>query len=122
YSTYFFPAGIQRTPRNVVYMPKGTIMFSIIAELISKGFDFFIKRKTLEKEVQTTNAEGQIEVNKEEIEKVSFHWRNALGFVITLIILYNWIIVPVLDAFGIVVIQVPLGQLMQVLLIMVGGS
>ena len=97
-------------------------MFSIIAELISKGFDFFIKRKTLEKEVQTTNGEGQIEVNKEEIEKVSFHWRNALGFVITLIILYNWIIVPVLDAFGIVVIQVPLGQLMQVLLIMVGGS
>ncbi|MCV3770315.1 3TM-type holin [Enterobacter sp. RD4-1-1] len=97
-------------------------MFNIIAELLSKGFDFFINRKTLEKEVQTTNAEGQIEVNKEEIEKVSFHWRNALGFVITLIILYNWIIVPVLDAFGIVVIQVPLGQLMQVLLIMVGAN
>ncbi|MCE1366025.1 3TM-type holin [Enterobacter hormaechei] len=97
-------------------------MFSIIAELLSKGMDFFLKRQTIAKDVQTTNAEGQIEVNKEEIEKVSFHWRNALGFVITLIILYNWIIVPVLDAFGIVVIQVPLGQLMQVLLIMVGGS
>ncbi|MFX4310335.1 hypothetical protein F8O53_00035 [Enterobacter sp. 63] len=96
-------------------------MFSIIAELISKGMDFFLKKQTIAKDVQTTNAEGQIEVNKEEIEKVSFHWRNALGFVITLIILYNWIIVPVLDAFGIVVIQVPLGQLMQVLLIMVGG-
>lgn len=97
-------------------------MFSIIAELISKGMDFFLKKQTIAKDVQTTNAEGQIEVNKEEIEKVSFHWRNALGFVITLIILYNWIIVPVLDAFGIVVIQVPLGQLLQVLLIMVGGS
>ncbi|MFZ4220164.1 3TM-type holin [Enterobacter ludwigii] len=97
-------------------------MFSIIAELISKGMDFFLKKQTIAKDIQTTNAEGQIEVNKEEIEKVSFHWRNALGFVITLIILYNWIIVPVLDAFGIVVIQVPLGQLMQVLLIMVGGS
>ncbi|MFK0368945.1 3TM-type holin [Enterobacter sichuanensis] len=97
-------------------------MFSIIAELISKGMDFFLKKQTIAKDVQTTNAEGQIEVNKEEIEKVSFHWRNTLGFVITLIILYNWIIVPVLDAFGIVVIQVPLGQLMQVLLIMVGGS
>ncbi|HDX4721204.1 TPA: hypothetical protein ROH25_004993, partial [Enterobacter asburiae] len=96
-------------------------MFSIIAELISKGMDFFLKKQTIAKDVQTTNAEGQIEVNKEEIEKVSFHWRNALGFVITLIILYNWIIVPVLDAFGIVMIQVPLGQLMQVLLIMVGG-
>lgn len=84
--------------------------------------DFFVKKKTIEQDVKKTNAEGQIEVNKEEIEKVSFHWRNALGFVLTLIILYNWIIVPLLDAFGIVVIQVPLGQLLQVLLIMVGGS
>ncbi|EJW4411573.1 hypothetical protein ACNZ7H_004562 [Escherichia coli] len=97
-------------------------MISILVELIKSGMDFFIKKKTVEKEVQKTNAEGQIEVNKEEIERVSFHWRNALGFVLTLIILYNWIIVPVLDAFGIVVIQVPLGQLLQVLLIMVGGG
>lgn len=97
-------------------------MITLILDLIKNGMDFFIKRKTLEQEVTKTNAEGQMEVNKEEIEKVSFHWRNALGFVLTAIIFYNWIIVPVLDAFGIVVIQVPLGQLLQVLLIMVGGS
>lgn len=97
-------------------------MIGVIVELLTKAVDFFLKHKTIEQEVQKANAEGQIETNKEEIEKVTFHWRNALGFVITLIILYNWIIVPVLDAFGIVVIQVPLGQLMQVLLIMVGGS
>lgn len=97
-------------------------MIGVLVEIITKGMDFFLKRKTIEQEVHETNAEGQIETNKEEIEKVTFHWRNALGFVITLIILYNWIIVPVLDSFGIVVIQVPLGQLLQVLLIMVGGS
>lgn len=97
-------------------------MINILLDLLKTGMDFFLKKKTIEQEVTTTKQDGQIEVNKEEIEKVSFHWRNALGFVITLIILYNWIIVPVLDAFGIVVIQVPLGQLMQVLLIMVGGS
>ncbi|HDR2890508.1 TPA: hypothetical protein I4G69_001340 [Enterobacter asburiae] len=97
-------------------------MFNLISSIINVAFQFFTKKQTIEKEVHQSNAEGQIEVNKEEIEKVSFHWRNALGFVITLIILYNWIIVPVLDAFGIVVIQVPLGQLMQVLLLMVGGS
>lgn len=96
-------------------------MIGVIVELLTKGVDFFLKRKTIEQEVQKTNTEGQIETNKEEIEKVTLHWRNALGFVITLIILYNWIIVPVLDAFGIIVIQVPLGQLLQVLLIMVGG-
>lgn len=60
--------------------------------------------------------------SESEVKKFKDGWRNALGFVITLIILYNWIIVPVLDAFGIVVIQVPLGQLLQVLLIMVGGN
>lgn len=97
-------------------------MISVLIDLVKTGLDFFIKRKTIEQDVHTTNAEGQIEVNKEEIEKVSFHWRNALGFVLTAIIFYNWIIVPVLDAFGIVVIQVPLGQLLQVLLIMIGGN
>lgn len=97
-------------------------MIGVIVELLTKGVDFFLKRKTIEQEVQKKNAEGQIETNEEEIEKSTVHWRNFLGFVISMIILYNWIIVPVLDAFGIVVIQVPLGQLLQVLLIMVGGS
>lgn len=86
-----------------------------IIELI---INFFIKRKDIEQ----TKLDGQFEVNKEEIQKNTLHWRNFLGFVLSLVILYNWIIVPVLDAFGIVVIQVPLGQLLQVLLIMVGGS
>lgn len=97
-------------------------MISVLIELVKTGLDFFIKKKTVEQEVSKTNAEGQMEVNKKEIEKSSFHWRNFLGFVISMIILYNWIIVPVLDCVGIMLIQVPLGQLMQVLLIMVGGS
>lgn len=90
--------------------------------LLLRGMGFFLKNKMIEKEAVQRNNEWQIETNKDEIEKVTFHWRNALGFVLTLIILYNWIVVPVLDAFGIVLIQVPLGQLLQVLLIMVGGS
>ncbi|PWF51123.1 hypothetical protein BHT19_0009250 [[Kluyvera] intestini] len=97
-------------------------MINVLIDLIKTGMDFFIKKKTVEQEVTKTNAEGQMEVNKEEIEKASFHWRNFLGFVLSLIILYNWIVVPVLDLCGLVVIQVPLGQLLQVLLIMVGGS
>lgn len=97
-------------------------MMNVLIDLIKTGMDFFIKKRTVEQEVTKTNAEGQMEINKEEIQKTSFHWRNFLGFVLTLIILYNWIIVPVLDALGIVVIQVPLGQLLQVLIIMVGGS
>ena len=96
-------------------------MITTILELIKTGLSFFQKKQ--EKEVDSTiekNKETN-ETNREEIKK-GLTWRNALGFAITLIILYNWIIVPVLDAFGIVVIQGPLGQLLQVLLIMVGGS
>ncbi len=38
-------------------------MISILVELIKSGMDFFIKKKTVEKEVQKSNAKGQIEVN-----------------------------------------------------------
>ncbi|MBK0353582.1 hypothetical protein JD422_23400 [Leclercia adecarboxylata] len=93
-----------------------------LIEMLFKGMDFFLKKNLIEKETVKRNTEGQIETNKDEIAKVTFHWRNALGFVLTLIIFYNWIIVPLLGAFGIVLIQVPLGQLLQVLLIMVGGN
>lgn len=97
-------------------------MINLIIDLIKSGLSFFIKKQTIEQDVHHEKTAGQIEVNKVEIEKSTLHWRNFLGFVLSLIILYNWIIVPVLDAFGIVVIQVPLGSLLQVLLIMVGGS
>ncbi|HBV7913898.1 MULTISPECIES: hypothetical protein [Klebsiella pneumoniae complex] len=96
-------------------------MITAILELIKTGFSFFQKKQEKEIDVDLEKNKEANETNREEIKK-GLTWRNALGFAITLIILYNWIIVPVLDAFGIVVIQVPLGQLLQVLLIMVGGS
>ncbi|EMM1616016.1 hypothetical protein AB6J97_000982 [Raoultella ornithinolytica] len=96
-------------------------MITTILELIKTGLSFFQKKQEKEIDVDLEKNKEANETNREEIKK-GLTWRNALGFAITLIILYNWIIVPVLDAFGIVVIQVPLGQLLQVLLIMVGGS
>ena len=97
-------------------------MISIVLDLIKTGMNFFMKTKTIEQEVKVTQEDGQIELNKQEINKTVFHWRNALGFVLTAVIAYNWIIVPIMDYFGVVLIQVPLGQLFQILLIMVGGS
>lgn len=96
-------------------------MLLSLIELAKTAFSFFVKTKTIEKEVKETNAEGQLEINKIEIEKNTLHWRNILGMVLTLIIAYNWLIVPVLDYFGIVVIQVPMGQLLTILQIMVSG-
>ncbi|MGA4504363.1 hypothetical protein [Citrobacter portucalensis] len=96
-------------------------MIGLITKIIELGMGYFTKTKVIEKEVQVTNAKGQVEMNKIEIEKSSFHWRNALGFVLTMIVAYNWLIVPLLDVFGIVVIQVPLGELLTILQIMIGG-
>lgn len=96
-------------------------MIELITKIIEFGIGYFTKKKVIEKEVQVTNAKGQVEINKIEIEKSSFHWRNALGFVLTMIVAYNWLIVPLLDVFGIVVIQVPLGELLTILQIMIGG-
>ncbi|EIE3524213.1 TPA: hypothetical protein L7Z14_004073, partial [Salmonella enterica subsp. enterica serovar Senftenberg] len=56
-------------------------MVSILYDLIKSGINFFTKTKTIEQEVKSENAEGQIEVNKIEIEKTTIHWRNVLGLV-----------------------------------------
>lgn len=96
-------------------------MIGLITKIIELGMGYFTKTKVIEKEVQVTNEKGQVEMNKIEIEKSSFHWRNALGLVLTMIVAYNWLIVPLLDVFGIVVIQVPLGELLTILQIMIGG-
>lgn len=97
------------------------IALATIIDLAKTAMGFFLKTKTVEKDSHQITQEGQIETNKEEIEKTTIHWRNFLGFVLATVVLWNWILVPVLDVFGIVVIQVPLGQLFQILLIMVGG-
>lgn len=96
-------------------------MIGIIKSIIELGISYFTKTKVIEKEVKVENAAGQIETNKVEIEKNVIHWRNTLGFVLTAIVAYNWLVVPLLDVFGIVVIQVPLGELLSILHIMIGG-
>ncbi|EOU9592068.1 hypothetical protein ACOJEA_004768 [Klebsiella aerogenes] len=96
-------------------------MITVIMELLSKGMDFFIKKKTVEKEVVSTTAEGQIEVNKIEVEKNGIHWRNVLGLVLTLIILYSYILIPFFDFFGIVLIQLPLDPIFRLLMVLLGG-
>jgi len=96
-------------------------MISVIVELLKSGMDFFIKKKTIEKEVEHTTAEGQIEVNKIEVEKNGIHWRNVLGLVLTLIILYSYIVIPFFDFFGIVLINLPLEPIFRLLMVLLGG-
>lgn len=96
-------------------------MISVILDLLSKGMDFFIKKKTVEQEVVHTTAEGQVEVNKIEVEKNGIHWRNVLGLVLTLILLYSYLLIPAFDYFGIVLIQLPLEPIFRLLMVLLGG-
>ncbi|WP_213712534.1 hypothetical protein [Cedecea lapagei] len=97
-------------------------MINLIYDLASKAFDFFTRKQTVITETKVQKEDGQVQTNREEIQRSTLHWRNFLGFVITTIIAYNWLIVPLLDAFGIVVIQVPVGDLLRILIMMLGGT
>lgn len=88
-------------------------MINIIYDLIKSGIGFFTKKQIIEKEIEKTNAEGQIEVNKIEIERVVLHWRNLLGMVLVLILFSAY--------FGIFSIDLPLEPIFKLLMILVGA-
>lgn len=96
-------------------------MLITLIELAKSALGFFTKTKTIEKEVQTTSSNGQIETNKIEIEKNTLHWRNVLGFVLALIVTYSYIIIPLADFFGIVMIQMPLEPIFRLLFVLLGS-
>ncbi|MDV0678301.1 hypothetical protein VC636_25575 [Citrobacter freundii] len=96
-------------------------MMTTLTTLVNIVMTFFTKTKTVQQEVKSTNADGQIELNKIEVQKNSLHWRNIMGTVFALVIAYNWLIVPIFDALGIVLIQVPISELIPLITIMLGG-
>ena len=93
-----------------------------LINLAKRGIEFFLKTKTVERDVHVDNEAGQIETTTEVVEKTTIHWKNILGVVLAMVILWNWIIVPVLGMFGLVVAVVPVDSLMKILMVMVGGS
>ncbi|WP_312229009.1 hypothetical protein [Pseudescherichia sp.] len=96
-------------------------MISIILDLIKTGFGFFQKKEQSKSEstAQTNHEQNQITL---EETRQGFTWRQCLGYVLAFIIAWNYVIVPVLDYFGIVIFSLPLGQIFQVLILLLGGS
>ena len=92
-------------------------MISVIIELIKSGLSFFQKKQ--EKDVVTTQENN--ETNREEIKK-GFSGRNFLFYVLGTIIAWNYILVPLLDYFGIVLFSLPLGEIFTLLSLMLGGG
>ncbi|EMN5860217.1 hypothetical protein RJ495_005112 [Pluralibacter gergoviae] len=97
------------------------ITLATIIDLVKTGMGFFLKTKTVQQDSHQITQEGQIETNKEEIEKTTIHWRNFLGFVLATVVLWNWILVPLLGVFGVAIAAVPVQQIIQILLVMIGN-
>lgn len=97
-------------------------MFSISAliEMVKSGIGYFTKKKEREIDMDNNRSHDTNETNREEIKQGS-GWRSFLGYVLGTIILYSYIIVPVLDYFGIVVFQMPMGDIFKLLLLMLTG-
>ncbi len=96
-----------------------------IIDLIKTGFSFFTKSKVeVEKsqnELQTEKTLDNGETNREEI-KQGKSWRSFLGYALAGIMVWNYVIVPVLAAFGIVVFTLPVSDIIRLLSILLTGN
>lgn len=101
------------------------IGITAIIELIKTGFGFFVKDKAqpqkTEDELETDKMKDTGETNREEI-KQGKGWRNSLGYILTLILLYNYVVVPVLAFFGIVVFTLPISDIIRLLVLLISGN
>ncbi|HCD3670092.1 TPA: hypothetical protein NBO41_005158, partial [Klebsiella pneumoniae] len=76
-------------------------MIGMIIDLIKTGLGFFQKKEQSKQELDAQNSHEQNEITLEETRK-GFTWRQGLGWVLTFIILWNYVIVPVLALCGVV--------------------
>jgi len=98
-------------------------MFGIgtIIELAKTAFGYFTKSQASKDELAAKNSEQQNEITLEETKK-GFTWRQALGYVLTFIVFYNYVVIPVLVLFGVVLPPIPLDDVWRVLIILIGGG
>lgn len=98
-------------------------MFGIgtIIDLIKTGFSFFQKKEQGKAELDAQNSHEQNEITLEETRK-GFTWRQALGYVLTFIVAWNYVILPVLAVCGVVLPPVPFDQVFKLLYVLIGSS
>ncbi|MDQ1211450.1 hypothetical protein [Pantoea anthophila] len=98
-------------------------MIGLIFNLVSKLGDLLIKKtpNKSSEELELEQSETVNETNREEI-KTGKGWRNFLGYVCAIIIAYNYIIVPILDYFGVVLFSFPLSDIIKIIVMLIGGN
>ncbi|MDF2784230.1 MAG: hypothetical protein K0S95_765 [Pantoea eucrina] len=92
-------------------------MIGLVLKLLSKIGNLLLNKvpEEPEKHVESTN-----ETNREEIKR-GWGGRNFIFFVAGIILLWNYVICPVLDCFGIVLFQLPLGEIFNLLALLISG-
>ncbi|EPH2854233.1 hypothetical protein P5G89_20355 [Serratia nevei] len=96
-------------------------MIGMIFELIKSGIGLFQKKEQSKNELEAQNSHEQNQITLEETRK-GFTWRQALGYVLTFIIAWNYVILPVLAVCGVVLPPIPLDDVWRVLIVLIGGS
>jgi hypothetical protein len=96
-------------------------MISILIDLIKSGIGFFQKKEQSKQALDAQNNHEQNQITLEETRK-GFTWRQGLGWVLTFIVLWNFVIIPLLGAFGIILPPIPLENVWKVLILLVGGN
>lgn len=96
-------------------------MLSIIIELIKSGMSLFQKKEQTKGDINAKNSHEQYQITLEETRK-GFTWRQGLGWVLTFLVLWDFVIIPVLATFGILLPPVPLSEVWKLLTLLVGGS
>lgn len=98
-------------------------MFSIgtLIELVKTGIGYFTKKQQSKEELDAENSHEQNEITLEETRK-GVTWRQGLGWVLVAVIAWNFIVIPVLGAFGVVLPPIPLTDVWKVLIILIGGG
>lgn len=97
------------------------IGISTIIDLVKTAVGFFTKKQESKDELVAKNSEQQNEITLEETRK-GFTWRQLLGYVLTFIVFYNYVVIPLLALCGVVLPPIPLQDVWRVLIILIGGN
>ncbi|CRY61274.1 Uncharacterised protein [Yersinia kristensenii] len=100
-------------------------MFTLTAlfDLIKTGFGFFQKKQEQSHDQDAQNAQNSHDQNQITLEETrkGFTWRQSLGYVLTFIVFYNFVVIPLLALCGIPLPPIPLDDVWKVLIILIGG-
>ncbi|MBG0750355.1 MULTISPECIES: hypothetical protein [Pectobacterium] len=97
------------------------LWITTIIDLVKNGIGYFTKRSQSKDELQAQNSHEQNQITLEETRK-GFTWRQGLGWVLTFIVLWNYVMVPLLALMGVVLPVLPLDEVWKVLLVLIGSG